>query len=89
MRGCRAGCRISLDGSSRSARANQLRVRASQLRFHGYAVVSRVNGEARMMLANISKLTMPESEWEDYACPDDCAEFPDDPDNWTDESEED
>ena len=56
-----------------------------------------------MMLADISELTMPESEWEDYACPDDCAEYPDDPDdhvneadepigeaaNWTDESEED
>ena len=64
-------------------------MRANQLRFHGCAVVSRENVADRTMLANISKLTMPESEWEDYACPDDCAEFPDDPDNWTDESEED
>ena len=59
------------------------------MRFHSYAVVSRENVADRTMLADISKLTMPESEWEDYACPDDCAEYPDDPDNWTDESEED
>ena len=76
MRACRNGYRISLAGSN-------------QLRFHSYVVVSRENVADRMMLADISELTMPESEWEDYACPDDCAEFPDDPDNWTDESEED
>ena len=62
---------------------------ANQLRCQNTGQVSRENVADRMMLADISELTMPESEWEDYACPDDCAEFPDDPDNWTDESEED
>ena len=62
---------------------------ANQLRCQNTEQVSRENGEDRTMLADISKLTMPESEWEDYACPDDCAEYPDDPDNWTNESEED
>ena len=41
------------------------------------------------MCTNLSYLTMPENEWEEYACPDDCAEYLDDPDNWIDESEED
>ena len=68
--------------------ANVWRQRANQLRFHGYAVVSREKDVARTNCTDLSDLTMPESEWEDYACPDDCAEFPDDPDNWTDESEE-
>ena len=56
------------------------------LRFHSAVVVSSV---ALTMCTNLSYLTMPEAEWEEYACPDDCAEYLDDPDNWIDESEED
>ena len=39
-------------------------------------------------LTELTDLTMPEESWDDYAVGDDCIAYPDDPDDWLSESDE-